>query len=192
MVIASVSKVAGVNNLNLTTTRGDRLTEARPPRGGRLRAAFDQATSYTNAWDTNGLTRAQWRVLVHLGPRQGINQTSLAEILELDNVTLSRHIDRLERDGWLERRPDPEDRRAWRLYLAEASRATLEKMETLAAETQAAALTGLSSDQRALFVETLVKIKKNITPKANQGDAAEADEAHSRQDDGDRALRTGT
>ena len=151
-----------------------------------MRAWFDERAQAL------GLTRAQWRVLVHLGPRQGINQTSLAEILELDNVTLSRHIDRLERAGWLERRPDPEDRRAWRLYLSEASRPTLKKMETLAAETQAAALVDLSSDQRALFVETLVKIKKNITPKADQDDAAEADEARSRHGDGDRALRTGT
>jgi DNA-binding MarR family transcriptional regulator len=151
-----------------------------------MRAWFDERAQAL------GLTRAQWRVLVHLGPRQGINQTSLAEILELDNVTLSRHIDRLERAGWLERRPDPEDRRAWRLYLSEASRPTLKKMETLAAETQAAALADLSSDQRALFVETLVKIKKNITPKANEDDAAEGDEARSRHGDGDRALRTGT
>lgn len=135
-----------------------------------------------------GLTRAQWRVLVHLGPRQGINQRSLAEILELDNVTLCRHIDRLERAGWLERRPDPEDRRAWRLYLSKASHPTLKKMETLAAETQAAALSDLSPDQRALFAETLVKIKANLTPKANDLEAAEASAQRS---DGDDEMRTG-
>jgi chromosomal replication initiation ATPase DnaA len=53
VVIALVSKVGGVNNLNLTTTRGDRLIEARPPRCGRLRAGFHQATSYTKPWGTN-------------------------------------------------------------------------------------------------------------------------------------------
>lgn len=125
-----------------------------------MRAWFDERAAAL------GLTRAQWRVLVHLGPRQGINQRSLAEILELDNVTLCRHIDRLERDGWLERRPDPEDRRAWRLYLSEASHPTLAKMEALAAETQATALSDLSSDQRALFIETLVKIKSNLASDA--------------------------
>jgi hypothetical protein len=57
VVIALVSKVAGVNNLNLTTTRGDRLIEARPPRCGRLRAGFDQATSYTKPWGTNHFCR---------------------------------------------------------------------------------------------------------------------------------------
>jgi DNA-binding MarR family transcriptional regulator len=121
-----------------------------------------------------GLTRAQWRVLVHLGPRQGINQTSLAEILELDNVTLSRHIDRLERDGWLARRPDPNDRRAWLLYLSEASRPTLAKMEALAAETQAAALADLSPEQLALFVETLVTIKANLSPKVDDVETSDA------------------
>ena len=151
-----------------------------------MRAWFDERAQAL------GLTRAQWRVLVHLGPRQGINQTSLAEILELDNVTLSRHIDRLERAGWLERRPDPEDRRAWRLYLAEASRPTLEKMETLAAEAQMAALADLSTEQRALFVETLAKIKENLSPKADHTDDVEADKVSSEHGDKDRELRTGT
>ncbi|MGI9510146.1 MAG: MarR family winged helix-turn-helix transcriptional regulator [Geminicoccaceae bacterium] len=150
-----------------------------------MRAWFDERAQAL------GLTRAQWRVLVHLGPRQGINQTSLAEILELDNVTLSRHIDRLERSGWLERRPDPEDRRAWRLYLSEASRPTLSKMETLAAEAQAVALADLSPDQRALFVETLVKIKENLAPKANDTDVVEANEARSQHADGNHEARTG-
>ena len=50
-----------------------------------------------------GLTRAQWRVLAHLAPRQGINQSGLAEILEVENITLGRHIDRLQRTH---RRPD--------------------------------------------------------------------------------------
>ncbi len=147
-----------------------------------MRAWFDERAQAL------GLTRAQWRVLVHLGPRQGINQTSLAEILELDNVTLSRHIDRLERAGWLARKPDPADRRAWRLYLSEASRPTLKKMEALAAETQAAALAGLSPDQRTLFVETLVKIKANIAPGTN---AVETEKADAQQDDAFRKVRTG-
>ncbi|MEO0682967.1 MAG: MarR family transcriptional regulator, partial [Pseudomonadota bacterium] len=63
-----------------------------------------------------GLTRSQWRVLVNLAPREGINQRALAEILELDVVTLSRHVDKLEAAGMVERRRDPEDRRAWRLH----------------------------------------------------------------------------
>lgn len=111
-----------------------------------------------------GLTRAQWRVLVHLAPRQGINQRALAEILELDNVTLSRHVDRLEQAGWLERRPDPADRRAWLLFVSEASFPVLEKMESLAIETHAAALAGISEAERAQLVATLERIKANLSP----------------------------
>lgn len=121
-----------------------------------MRSSFDQRAQ------SLGLTRAQWRVLVHLGPRQGLNQKALAELLELDVVTLGRHIDRLERDGWLERRSDPQDRRAWRIFLSEAARPTLEKMERIAAETQAAALADLSEDDRHRFVEMLTRIKANL------------------------------
>ena len=125
-----------------------------------MRASFDQRAQAL------GLTRAQWRVLVHLAPRQGINQSALADILELDAVTMGRHVDRLERDGWLERRADPGDRRAWRLFLTEASRPTLERMDRIAADMQAAALDGISPADRARLVELLSRIKANLAPSA--------------------------
>lgn len=118
-----------------------------------------------------GLTRAQWRVLVHLAARQGINQRKLAEIVELDNVTLSRHIDRLERDGWLERRADPADRRAWCLFLTDSAEPMLEKMEALAVETQAEAMKGLSETEREQLADMLIRIKSNITPGETANDA---------------------
>ncbi|MEM7189558.1 MAG: MarR family transcriptional regulator [Pseudomonadota bacterium] len=110
-----------------------------------------------------GLTRAQWRVLIHLAAREGANQTELAEILELDTVTLGRHIDRLQRDDWLERRPDPGDRRVWRLFLSEASRPVLTKMKELAAEIEEAALDGLSEAERMVLIDALARIKRNVT-----------------------------
>ena len=121
-----------------------------------MRAWFDERAQNL------GLTRAQWRVLVHLGGREGLNQSSLADILELDTVTLGRHIDRLERDGWLERRSDPTDRRAWRLFLTEASRPTLGKMEAVAAATIAIALKDIDEDERARFMNLLLQIKSNL------------------------------
>jgi DNA-binding MarR family transcriptional regulator len=123
-----------------------------------MRASFDQRAQAL------GLTRAQWRVLVHLGPRQGINQSALADILELDAVTMGRHVDRLERDGWLERRADPGDRRAWRLYLTEAAQPTLDRMERIATEMQAAALEGISPADRERLIATLGRIKANLAP----------------------------
>lgn len=122
----------------------------------RLRERFDKRAV------AMGLTRAQWRVLVHLGPRQGINQSTLAEILELDNVTLGRHIDRLEGDGWLERRPDPDDRRAWRLHLTEKVEPILERMESLVVQTQAEALTGIGERDKTRLLETLLAMKQNM------------------------------
>jgi len=122
-----------------------------------LRAWFDERAQ------AMGLTRAQWRVLVHLAAREGINQKALAEILELDTVTLSRHVDRLERDGWLERRSDPSDRRAWLLHLLPPARPMLDKMEGLAERTMAQALDGLSMEERARFVSVLTRIKLNMT-----------------------------
>jgi DNA-binding MarR family transcriptional regulator len=78
-----------------------------------------------------GLTRAQWRVLGHLRRYEGINQGALAELLEVETVTLGRHIDRLEDAGWVERRRDPSDRRVWRLHLAEKSRPMIDRLTDL-------------------------------------------------------------
>ena len=111
---------------------------------------------------TLGLTRAQWRVLAQLRRREGINQSALADILEIENITMGRHIDRLEDAGWVERRPDPEDRRAWRLYLAEKVQPILDGMRVLSNETREEALAGLSPDQRDILIEGLVTIKDNL------------------------------
>lgn len=111
-----------------------------------------------------GLTRAQWRVLAHLAPRQGINQTALAEILEIENMTVARHIDRLEETGWVERRPDPGDRRAWHLYLTDKARPILDQMEVLAVETQEEAMAGLSPDERRGLLGLLLSMKRNMVP----------------------------
>jgi DNA-binding MarR family transcriptional regulator len=141
----------------------------------RLRMRFDR-----RAQDM-GLTRAQWRVLVHLAPRQGFNQSALAEILELDNVTLSRHVDRLEATGWLERRPDPEDRRAWCLYLTAKAKPTLERMEALATLTQSEALAGIDESAIRQLLDTLGAIKRNMVkpaPEAPDLDILEETEPH--------------
>lgn len=130
-----------------------------------MRAQFDRRAQEL------GLTRAQWRVLVHLAPREGLNQAALAEILEIDTVTLGRHIDRLERAGWLERRPDPGDRRAWRLYLTEALQPTLDRMAALAVEVHSGALSALGPDEQARLVDMLARMKQRLAP-AQPPDAA--------------------
>ncbi len=109
-----------------------------------------------------GLTRAQWRVLAHLAPRQGINQTALAEILEVETITLGRHIDRLEDTGWVERRPDPHDRRVWRLFLTVKVRPILDRMEVLALKTQEEAMTELSEGERGRLMALLLSMKRSM------------------------------
>ena len=109
-----------------------------------------------------GLTRAQWRVLAHLAPRQGINQTALAEILEVETITLGRHIDRLEDTGWVERRPDPDDRRVWRLFLTVKVRPILDRMEVLALKTQEEAMTEFSEGERGRLMALLLSMKRSM------------------------------
>ena len=109
-----------------------------------------------------GLTRAQWRVLAQLRRREGINQRDLAEILEIESITLVRHIDRLEAKGWVERRRDPSDRRAWRLHLNDQVQPILDKMREFSEQTRAEALAGISEKDSEELIDRLLQIKSNM------------------------------
>jgi len=117
-----------------------------------------------------GLTRAQWRVMMFLRRHEGARQTELAGLLEVENVTLGRHIDRLEESGWVERRPDPSDRRAWRLFLDDKSRPILDKLAIVLMETREISLSGFNTEEREDLIETLIRIKTNLVG----ADAADA------------------
>src|SRR5277367_1848723 len=75
-----------------------------------------------------GVTRAQWAVLVRLDRFEGLKQSELAEMLDLQPITLTRLLDRLCDNGLIERRSDPNDRRAKRLFLTPAAKPVLEKV----------------------------------------------------------------
>lgn len=109
-----------------------------------------------------GLSQAQWQALAHLSIREGVNQATLAESLEVQPITLARLIDRLEQGGLVERRPDPEDRRAFRLYLTAVAQPLLAKMWTLAAETRTEAMAGLPDEAVTALIETLRHMKRNL------------------------------
>src|SRR6201989_853323 len=64
----------------------------------------------------HGMTRAQWGILIWLERQPGLSQKELAEFLEVEPITVARLVDRLEARGMVERRPDPRDRRIWRLH----------------------------------------------------------------------------
>ncbi len=114
-----------------------------------------------------GLTRAQWRVLGHLRRYEGIMQSSLAEILEVETVTLGRHIDRLEDAGWVERRRDPTDRRVWRLHLAKKSQPMIDRLNTLSTEVREHALAEFSAEERDWLFDALQLMKDNLANMTN-------------------------
>ena len=110
-----------------------------------------------------GVTRAQYRLLAHLGRQEGINQSALADILEIEVVSLGQHIDRLEKGGWVVRRKNPADRRAWNLFLTDKAHLILDDMRALSAQVWEEAQAGLSEDDRERFVKTLLMIKDNLS-----------------------------
>ena len=75
-----------------------------------------------------GMTRAQWVMLIQLNRQPGLSQKELAELLEVEPITVARLVDRLEARQLLERRPDPADRRVWRLHLLPAAQAVLDHL----------------------------------------------------------------
>ncbi len=79
-----------------------------------------------------GLTRSQWQALAYLSRNEGISQTGLADLLDIEPITLSRIVDRLVDSGLVDRTPHPTDRRVWRLRLTEAAKPKLAQLANLA------------------------------------------------------------
>ncbi|GGY96389.1 MarR family winged helix-turn-helix transcriptional regulator [Novosphingobium colocasiae] len=109
-----------------------------------------------------GVTRAQWQVLYHLREHPGVKQSGLAELLEVEPITAGRMIDRMEEAGLVERRPDPADRRAWRLHLTAQGADVMDRLEPLADETIETALNGLPREERDSLFASLQKIRTNL------------------------------
>ena len=109
-----------------------------------------------------GFTQAQWRALFHLSRNEGIKQVALAEILEVQPITLARLVDRLEEAGWAERRPDPDDRRAFQLYVTAKGQPVLEEIRGLATETREEAMKGMGRSDREHLLDLLTATKDNL------------------------------
>lgn len=110
-----------------------------------------------------GLSRAQWSVLALLARNEGVKQAELAEILDVQPITLARQLDRLERGGLVRRCADPEDRRVRRLYLNEQAGPILTQLRALGHETQSAALRGLNHEQRRHLTQMLARVRDNLS-----------------------------
>src|SRR5258708_3584900 len=92
-----------------------------------------------------GMTRAQWAVLARVERSEGLKQCELADTLDLQPITLTRLIDRLCDGGLIERRSDPDDRRAKRLYLTPAARPVLDGLTRLGQDIMATVLAGIEA-----------------------------------------------
>jgi MarR family transcriptional regulator, transcriptional regulator for hemolysin len=121
-----------------------------------------------------GLTRAQAAVLANLARQEGINQVSLAQILELEPITLARLLDRLQAAGLIERRADPKDRRAHLLYLTESAYPLLDRIFALAAEVREEALVEIPEPNRNLLLDMLIEMKANLIEREAEADNAGA------------------
>lgn len=122
-----------------------------------LRRAFDARVR------TLGMTSQQARLLLLLQVNEGENQGFYAERLEVEPISLTRMIDRMEEAGLLERRRDPADRRAWLLYLTERSRQLIDQVRACLTGLEDEMLTGLDAAQRAALAEMLETIRVNFS-----------------------------
>jgi MarR family transcriptional regulator for hemolysin len=109
-----------------------------------------------------GITRAQWAVLVRLARHEGLKQTELADMLDLQPITLTHLLDRLAQNELIERRPDPDDRRAKRLFLRPAAQPLLERLGHLGEDLMGAALAGLDPDRIEALLADLGRMKDNL------------------------------
>lgn len=110
----------------------------------------------------HSLTIPQCKALILLARNEGISQKRLAELAEIEPMTLVRILDRMESDGWVERRPDPNDRRARTLYVTSGAAPILEQIEKLSARMRSEALAGLSAEQRAELMSLLEHVYQNL------------------------------
>lgn len=131
-----------------------------------FRRSFDQRAAAL------GVTRAQWRVMFILERQPGLRQVDLADRLDIEPITLCRHIDRLEEAGLVERRPDPADRRAWKLYLTEVARPLAQKLDTLGSVLVEEAFAGLEPAQLEAVRALLKKVRGNLIELDHRAKAA--------------------
>lgn len=108
----------------------------------------------------HGTTRAQWGVLARLRRQEGLNQAALAELMDLQPISLARLLDRLQGQNLIERREDPADRRAYRLYLTPAGRALVDELDEVRTEIAQEVLGGVDDDSILAALDALAAIRE--------------------------------
>jgi DNA-binding MarR family transcriptional regulator len=122
-----------------------------------LRKAFDRRACGL------GVTRAQWKVLFRLDRNPGLRQIELADMLDIEPITLSRIVDRLEESGLVERSADPTDRRAWRLHVTASAQPLIAKLRAIADEMIADAFAGIDPKHIQITRQVLGRVRENAS-----------------------------
>jgi len=133
-----------------------------------MRRSFDRRAS------SLGVTRAQWKVLFRLWRYPGLRQVELAEMLDVEPITLSRIVDRLEEAGLVERTADPTDRRAWRLQVTEKAKPLVAKLKALGTELVGEAFEGVEPSELDRVRSVLAQVRENLAAVQRGKKAAEA------------------
>jgi MarR family transcriptional regulator for hemolysin len=109
-----------------------------------------------------GVTRAQWRTLAWIGRQPGMRQVELADHLDVEPITLCRIVDRLEEAGLVERRRDPDDRRAWRLHLTDKAEPLMHDLRAIAHSLTESAFAGASDADCEAVRTFLANVRDNL------------------------------
>ncbi|WP_085809566.1 MarR family winged helix-turn-helix transcriptional regulator [Sphingomonas sp. TZW2008] len=131
-----------------------------------LRRRFDERARQ------HGATRAQWKALLGISRHEGINQGGLADLLEVEPITLCRLIDRMEDAGLVERRRDPRDRRAWQLFLTEKAHPVIEELHATASDLMKQTLRGIPIAKVDEMTAMLNQIRENLIDPVDAMEAA--------------------
>jgi MarR family transcriptional regulator for hemolysin len=126
----------------------------------------------------SGLTRSQWQILAYLAHNEGINQKGLAELLDIEPITLGRIVDKLETLRLIKRNPHPTDRRRWLLHLMPAARSRLEQAGEYGDVTRKEALAGVSEEDRQHLLKTLQALKENLSQACDAPPAGQKRASH--------------
>ncbi|MDC1211211.1 MarR family transcriptional regulator, partial [Porticoccaceae bacterium] len=108
------------------------------------------------------LTRSQWSVLVLLSRENGAQQKRLADIIGVTAITMTGLVDRLERAELVERRQDPQDRRAKQVFLTDKVEPLMEKIKLVAKQVRSSALKGISAAEEQQLADLLRRMRANL------------------------------
>lgn len=141
----------------------------------------DAARLYRRAFNARirdeGFTALQWRLMVYLNRYPGIRQGPMADLIEVEPITLSRMVDRLVDSGFVERHADPADRRAWLLHLTARAENLLEHVRPVGADLNELACDGLSDDERDRLFTLVERVRSNLSQRATSKNTTSKDKS---------------